>query len=388
MADDLVSMAQGYLTNDVIQQAASFVGETPGNVGKAVGGIVPTILTALQRVAGGTDGPTRLARLVDGSGRDGNVLGRVPELFRGGAATQETLGSGQEVLGTLLGDKAGPVANEIASTSGIRPSSATSLLALITPLILAMLGQQRMARGLNPTGLASLVTGQTGWGRLVPAGVGTLLGLGGLAGVGSGIVSMVKPSAVTVIPDPRRRLGWLIPLVVLAALGLGLWAYTQNHTTARIPSVAAMATVALPGGNSLSVAPNSFNYNLAQYLASTTDTTVPKTFIFDNLNFETGTTTLTPESQPTVTNLIAILKAYPATQVRLDGYTDNTGSPEANQKLSLDRAEAVKAMLVNGGIDADRLTTAGHGQDNPVASNDTEEGKAKNRRLELVVVKK
>jgi K(+)-stimulated pyrophosphate-energized sodium pump len=86
--------------------------------------------------------------------------------------------------------------------------------------------------------------------------------------------------------------------------------------------------------------------------------------------------------------LISILKAYPAVQVRLEGYTDNTGNAEANQKLSQDRAEAVKTMLVNGGIDAGRLTTAGYGQDKPVASNDTDEGRAKNRRTELVVVKR
>jgi OOP family OmpA-OmpF porin len=72
----------------------------------------------------------------------------------------------------------------------------------------------------------------------------------------------------------------------------------------------------------------------------------------------------------------------------LTGHTDNTGTPEANQKLSLDRADAVSQMLVTGGVAADRITTAGYGQDRPIASNDTEEGRAKNRRLELTVTQK
>ena len=82
------------------------------------------------------------------------------------------------------------------------------------------------------------------------------------------------------------------------------------------------------------------------------------------------------------------MKCFPQTQVQLDGYTDNTGDAAANKKLSLDRATAVKDLLVKGGIEESRMTTQGFGQDNPVASNDTEEGKAKNRRLELVVQKR
>ena len=87
-------------------------------------------------------------------------------------------------------------------------------------------------------------------------------------------------------------------------------------------------------------------------------------------------------------DLIVILKAYPATVVQLEGHTDSTGEAGANKKLSLDRSEAVKAAMVRGGIDAGRISTAGYGQEKPIASNATEDGKAKNRRLELVVAKK
>jgi K(+)-stimulated pyrophosphate-energized sodium pump len=82
------------------------------------------------------------------------------------------------------------------------------------------------------------------------------------------------------------------------------------------------------------------------------------------------------------------LKAYPNTQVQLVGHTDSTGTPEGNQVLSVDRAKAVKGMLVNEGVAAGRIATAGMGQDQPMASNDTEEGRALNRRLELNVTRK
>jgi len=103
---------------------------------------------------------------------------------------------------------------------------------------------------------------------------------------------------------------------------------------------------------------------------------------------ESGTTTLTPESRPTVDSLTTILKAYPSVSVGLEGYTDSTGDATANTKVSLDRAAAVKTLLVGGGVAESRIGTAGYGPDRPVASNDTEEGRAKNRRLELVVEKR
>jgi K(+)-stimulated pyrophosphate-energized sodium pump len=89
-----------------------------------------------------------------------------------------------------------------------------------------------------------------------------------------------------------------------------------------------------------------------------------------------------------VNSLVAVLTAYPAVSVGLEGYTDNTGDADANKKLSLDRAVAVKNIMTKGGIDDARISTTGYGQENPITSNDTEQGRAKNRRLELVVVKR
>src|SRR5262249_51425039 len=111
-------------------------------------------------------------------------------------------------------------------------------------------------------------------------------------------------------------------------------------------------------------------------------------FVFDHLNFETATTQLTPQSVATVNDLAQVLKAYPNAQVELVGHTDNTGNPQANQTLSLNRANAVKDMLVGEGVAPDRIATAGRGQARPAAPNDTEEGRAHTRRTELNVTRK
>jgi K(+)-stimulated pyrophosphate-energized sodium pump len=110
--------------------------------------------------------------------------------------------------------------------------------------------------------------------------------------------------------------------------------------------------------------------------------------VFDHLNFESASTQLTPDSAGTVNQVAQVLRAYPNAQVQLVGNTDNTGTRESNQKLSEDRADAVKTMLVNQGVRPDRISTQGLGQDHPVAPNDTEEGRARNRRIELNVTHK
>ncbi len=120
------------------------------------------------------------------------------------------------------------------------------------------------------------------------------------------------------------------------------------------------------------------------------DKAVDKTtwFDFDRLTFETGSATLKPESQEQLKNIAEILKANPAVNVKLGGYTDNTGNAAANQTLSGERAASVKTELSNMAIAADRIETEGYGQAQPVASNDTEEGRAQNRRISIRVTKK
>jgi outer membrane protein OmpA-like peptidoglycan-associated protein len=86
--------------------------------------------------------------------------------------------------------------------------------------------------------------------------------------------------------------------------------------------------------------------------------------------------------------LATVIRAYPSGRVELEGYTDSKGDDAYNQRLSLRRAESVKRWLVEReGIAADRFTTRGAGESRPVASNDTEEGRQKNRRVEAVIHK-
>jgi len=93
------------------------------------------------------------------------------------------------------------------------------------------------------------------------------------------------------------------------------------------------------------------------------------------------------ESGVEVDNLSSILKAYEDIKVKIEGYTDSQGQADSNQILSQQRAEAVKARLLAAGISESRMSTEGFGAANPIATNETPEGRAENRRIEVIIVK-
>jgi outer membrane protein OmpA-like peptidoglycan-associated protein len=101
------------------------------------------------------------------------------------------------------------------------------------------------------------------------------------------------------------------------------------------------------------------------------------------INFDLDSDVLRGESKPTLDKIAAMLKTKSDWKLKIEGHTDSTGGDEHNQQLSQKRAESVKSYLVAAGIDGSRLTTAGLGATMPVANNDTETGRAQNRRVEL-----
>lgn len=111
-----------------------------------------------------------------------------------------------------------------------------------------------------------------------------------------------------------------------------------------------------------------------------------RVIVLHNLFFATNKTRILPESEEALNDLYLFMNENPQVRIRIIGHTDNVGSDEANQKLSEGRANAVKDDIVGRGIDTQRIETIGKGESEPVASNDTEEGRAQNRRVEFVIL--
>ncbi|HEX5083073.1 MAG TPA: OmpA family protein, partial [Blastocatellia bacterium] len=102
------------------------------------------------------------------------------------------------------------------------------------------------------------------------------------------------------------------------------------------------------------------------------------------INFASGSSQIPQESMPMLEQAAQAIKSAPAgTVLEIDGYTDNRGNPAANRKISQQRADSVRRFLISKGVNANSLVAKGYGDSNPIATNDTEDGRFKNRRIEF-----
>jgi OOP family OmpA-OmpF porin len=394
---DILGLVNREITPEVIHRAALQLGEDDDRLRSALSTTVPSVLTALSDVASSETGASHLTRVIRGidANRPGadsvaSILGSTA-----GRAQGTTLFDGE------TGARGSQIADAVARASGIKADSAHQLLGGATGATLLTIG--RSSQGLDAEGLRSMLGEQRGdFVRRLPGPVASIFGDAkadvrkAAAVVESPVVDRVRAvgaPAIRRVPAPERR-GWLAPLVLLGALMLIAIPLLRAmrrpviHTQLlqNLPAEAvsrATLPLALPNGQSLTVVRGSAAYRLGSFLGGTEAT--PARFTLSPMNFEFASTQLTPESLATVDEVAAILRAYPTAAIRVESYTDSVGTAAANLDLSRDRSETVKGLLGGKGIDPTRVTTAGLGQENPIASNQTESGRAQNRRTDIVV---
>jgi len=141
--------------------------------------------------------------------------------------------------------------------------------------------------------------------------------------------------------------------------------FTNNEEYARIE---------IPGGKGRTVSNITIKLEL------------PKTYVLDNVFFDTGKATLKAESNEALNALYEVMQLKETLVIEIAGHTDNVGGKELNEKLSQERADAVRNYLIRKGIEPIRVTAKGYYYSRPIADNDTEEGRAKNRRTEVRVI--
>lgn len=120
---------------------------------------------------------------------------------------------------------------------------------------------------------------------------------------------------------------------------------------------------------------------------STDPAPVPRRLVLEGVNFDFDKATLRQEDRDIIDKNAADLKEWGNIKVEVSGHTDSVGTDRYNMGLSLRRADTVRSYLISKGISADRLVAKGYGESQPIASNDTEEGRFQNRRVELNQIK-
>jgi outer membrane protein OmpA-like peptidoglycan-associated protein len=106
-------------------------------------------------------------------------------------------------------------------------------------------------------------------------------------------------------------------------------------------------------------------------------------FVLDGVNFDTGKATIRPESFPRLDGVVEYLTYSGSSRIEISGHTDNVGNKKSNRTLSEKRAKACREYMVSKGIDGGRIEAVGYGDERPIAPNDTDEGRQRNRRIEV-----
>jgi OmpA-OmpF porin, OOP family len=138
--------------------------------------------------------------------------------------------------------------------------------------------------------------------------------------------------------------------------------------------------------NILTIPPLAANASYKTAIKVNVDFEPAKTFILEDVNYETGKAVLKPESYPALDELVALLVRKDDERIEIGGHTDNVGKPDKNKLLSMERAKSVMAYVISKGIDPNRLVAKGYGQTVPIANNKTAAGRAQNRRTEVKIL--
>ncbi|RYD99826.1 MAG: DUF937 domain-containing protein [Sphingobacteriales bacterium] len=439
---NLLNIVKNYLPVSLVQQTAQQTGESESSISNLMNAAIPSVIAGL--IAKSQTDSNGLFSLVTSAANAGilNKLGSIADINQTSNAGSFNIWT---MLQQLFGDKLQSLVSALSGFAGVKASSAQTVLGLSGAATLGATGNYVAQNNLDANGLSAFLQDQQSHlASSVPAGF-DLSKVAGVMGLGSllankpvidvnNISNVPPPPAYSSHPEPPQKgNGWLVPLIILAALGGLIWylmkscnkeAATSNsaieapaapagdtaNPQPQTPPAAvtgavdtsgnwvsdwgAEQTIKLADGTELKVGQNATEYKLYQFItdAGMQIDTVDKTknwISFDRVYFETGKSVLTQASQNQIKNIALILKNYPNATIKIGGYTDNTGDAAINKKISDERAKVVGKELIKSGAAAKQVVeSVGYGPEHPIAANDTEEGKAQNRRVDLKVASK
>ncbi len=420
MAINLLELSKNAVTPEIISKLSGLLGEDSSKTQTAVKYTLPAIIGSLINKTSTDQGTSEVLKLIKDGGYDGSMFNNLDTSLMDKNKFFGIINGATGTLSSLFGGNLKEVTSMISKDNGISSNSSSSLLGFLSAIIMSLIGKQVIGNGLNANGLSGLLTGQKSFlAGLIPSGIAGLLGLLGLNKVTNTLKDYKDNNAEPESSGFKKLLPWLLILLGVILLFF-IWKSCGKETppvTKKVDTVktetkkrieqtyipapktgdALMDSLmgtrkfiakTLPDGTEIVIAENGAEAQLLKFIEDKNISAEESWISFDRILFETDKATLRPSSEYQGKNVVAILKAYPDVHLKIGGYTDNTGNPAANLKLSQARADAVMNALINKGIAPERLKAEGYGEQYPVATNDTPEGRERNRRVDVRISKK
>jgi outer membrane protein OmpA-like peptidoglycan-associated protein len=370
------------------------VGEVASTLGQPQTSVARGMESSIAAMLGG------LASKSEDSGALRKILDMIPggsgpvswsQIASGVADPDSSLMSmGKRLLPAIFGSGEKTVTSAISREAALPSGTIATLLSMAGPVVMSFISKQMRDSGMTTDGLgAALQRESSTIKRALPAGLSELFWP-----TKETVTSTVSPVVAQTVQRETSS-NWL-PILAIAGLGLGLLWFlapsrrltvahivptvptgTANRLAVPVKTVCTMpANVTLPEGGAAA--------RLLAFVQSP-DSRNTTWFTMDQIAFDSGSATLKPASQAQLNNIATVLNNCPGVRLDIAGYTDNKGSAESNLRLSRNRANNVVAVLVKEGVPRDRFNAEGYGEEDPIADNSIEQGRAQNRRVAMRV---
>jgi outer membrane protein OmpA-like peptidoglycan-associated protein len=445
---NLLNVFKDLAGDQLANLAGDLVGASKQETAIAMDSVLPALMGGLLGKVSDEKSAGGFMDFLGNNDLNGGLLDNIGDLFGSPEKSSGLMGMGGTILNFLMGNKTNAVIDLLTRVTGMDNAKMGSLLKIAAPFLMSFIGKKVKSENMGAGGLLGLLNSQRDYVKeAAPAGLLGSLGLSGWGDSISGVANKLGDSAGRATDQVTHAAGEvanagksgiqkLLPWLVLLLGALGLFYILRgcnaeemkdaansamdkteemasktgdamsdaaNATTDAVKDaadatgealenagdavVAAFKSFKLPDGSEIKYKTGSFVDKVSAYLSGS-EVDAKQRFTFDGVNFKTGSAQLTEESADQLNNLVALMKAYKSMAIAIEGHTDNSGDAASNLKLSDQRALAVKKYLMDNGIAGARVAAKGMGQTQPIADNNTEEGKATNRRVDVYVTKK
>ena len=343
MNTDIISSINSMFGGQTTQGISRLLGESEDATRAGLRTAIPALLAGLMQKTSDAGGAAQLYRTVTSDAVDSGITGKVASLFGSQRSLDSLVAGGESLLGSLLGSRSGAVAHAVSQVSGLKPSSASALLAVGAPLLMGLLKKQVTQGGLDGGGLTSMLLGQRQ--SLQANGLDNrILGALGVGSMQNFIGSFAEPDTERIatdrvtdgptyartdadVPAPRRGRNWLATaaILALAAVAIGLlfnWLGRNRDvdTAGTAPDASALRVASLPA----------------------------------QVYFAQGQATVDAANRRAI-EAVADTAQASGQPVALTAYAERTENAAQDLTLANDRAAAVRDVLVSAGIPNDKI---------------------------------